>query len=108
MPDWASCRLKALETIAVMGLIASVNHLLNFVAPAFFMALGLALCARIFKQKKPGAQSFIAQVAINFILGSLVLLAGLWLFSRDGKMASYAALVGLSALCQWVLSRGWR
>ena len=91
-----------------MGLVASVNHLLNFVAPAFFLALGLAVCARIFKQNKAGAQSFIAQVAINFILGSLVLLAGLWLFSRDGKMASYASLVLVSAFCQWVLSRNWR
>ena len=91
-----------------MGLVASVNHFLNFIAPAFFMALGLALCARIFKQNKAGAQSFIVQVAINFILGCAVLLAGLWLFSRDGKMATYAALVCLSAFCQWVLSRGWR
>ena len=91
-----------------MDFVASINHLLNFVAPAFFLALGLALCARIFKQNKVGAQSFIEQVAINFILGSLVLLAGLWLFSRDGKMTSYASLVVLSALSQWVLSRAWR
>lgn len=91
-----------------MDFVASINHLLNFVAPAFFLALGLALCARIFKQNKAGAQSFIEQVAINFIFGSLVLLAGLWLFSRDGKMASYASLVVLSALSQWVLSRAWR
>ena len=91
-----------------MGAIESINHLLNFVAPAFFLALGLAVCARVFKQNKAGAQSFGLQVAINFIVGSLVLLAGLWLFSRDGKMLTYAALVGLSALCQWVLSRGWR
>ena len=97
-----------MESIAVMGLVASVNHFLNFIAPAFFMALGLALCARIFKQNKAEACSFIMQVAINFILGCVILLAGLWLFSRDGKMATYAALVGLSALCQWVLSRGWR
>ena len=91
-----------------MGLVESVNHLLNFLVPAFFLALGLALCARIFKQNKAGAQSFIAQVAINFILGSLVLWAGLWFFSRDGKMLSYASLVLVSAFCQWVLSRGWR
>ena len=82
--------------------------MLKFVAPAFCPAVGLALCARVFKQNKAGAQSFGLQVAINFIVGSLVLLAGLWLFSRDGKMLTYAALVGLSALCQWVLSRAWR
>lgn len=91
-----------------MDFVASVNHLLNFLAPAFFMAVGLAVCARIFKQNQPGAQSFIAQVAINFIFGSAALLAGLWLFSRDGKMISYALLVVTSACCQWVLSRAWR
>ena len=91
-----------------MDFVASVNHLLNFLAPAFFLALGLAVCARIFKKNKAGAQSFIVQVAINFILGAAVLLASLWLFSRDGKMLGYAALVCTSACCQWVLSRAWR
>ena len=90
-----------------MDFVASVNHLLNFVAPAFFLALGLAVCARIFKKNKAGAQSFIVQVAINFILGAAVLLASLWLFSRDGKMLGYTALVCTSACCQWVLSKAW-
>lgn len=97
-----------MESIAVMGLVASINHLLNFVAPAFFLALGMAVCARLFRQNKPQAYSFIAQVAINFILGCAALLLSLWLFSRDGKMLGYAALVGVSAFCQWVLSKGWR
>ncbi|KGH13856.1 MULTISPECIES: hypothetical protein [Comamonas] len=91
-----------------MDFVASVNHLLNFLAPAFFLALGLAICARVLKQNKAGAQSLIAQVAINFILGGAVLLLSLWLFSRDGKMLAYAALVCTSACCQWVLSRAWR
>lgn len=91
-----------------MDFVASVNHLLNFLAPAFFLALGLAICARFLKQNKAGAQPFIAQVAINFILGAAVLLVSLWLFSRDGKMLAYAALVCTSACCQWVLSRAWR
>ncbi|WP_255576216.1 hypothetical protein [Comamonas sp. Y33R10-2] len=97
-----------METIAVMDFVASVNHLANFAAPAFSLALGLAICAQIFQLNKAGAQSFIAQVAINFIMSSVVLWAGLWLFSRDGKMLSYAALIGASALCQWALSRTWR
>ncbi|WP_232538125.1 hypothetical protein [Comamonas testosteroni] len=97
-----------MESIVAMDFVASVNHLLNFLAPAFFLALGLAICARFLKQNKAGAQSFIAQVAINFILGAAVLLVSLWLFSRDGKMLAYAALVCTSACCQWVLSRAWR
>jgi hypothetical protein len=99
--------LKALESIVAMDFVASVNHLLNFVAPAFFSRWAWRLCS-LFKQNKAGAQSFIAQVAINFILGVAVLLASLWLFSRDGKMLGYAALVCTSACCQWVLSRAWR
>jgi hypothetical protein len=42
------------------------------------------------------------------VVGALVLLAGLWWFGRDAKMATYTALVLVMALCQWVLSRGWR
>lgn len=91
-----------------MGAVASVNHLLNFAAPAFFLAVGMVLCARVFKLNQASDLSWIAQAAINFIVGCGVLGIGLWWFGRDGKMASYAALVLSSALCQWVLSRGWR
>lgn len=91
-----------------MGAVASVNHLLNFAAPAFFLAAGMVLCARIFKLNSALTLSWKAQVAINFIVGCAVLAAGLWWFGRDGKMATYGALALSSALCQWVLSGGWR
>lgn len=91
-----------------MGAVASVNHLLNFAAPAFFLAAGMALYARLYKVNQAAALSWKAQVAINSIVGCAVLAVGMWWFGRDGKMASYAALVLSSALCQWVLSRGWR
>jgi hypothetical protein len=38
----------------------------------------------------------------------LLLAAGLVLFGNDGKMATYAAMVLVSAVCQWVLWRGWK
>jgi hypothetical protein len=41
-------------------------------------------------------------------VGTGVLVAGLVLFGRDGKMLSYAALVLTCASCQWALQRGWR
>ena len=91
-----------------MDVIASANHLLNFLAPALFLSPGLASVARLMQGKVPQALSWWAQVAINFMVGSAVLMAGLWWFGRDGKIATYAALVVLMALCQWVLSRGWR
>ena len=37
-----------------------------------------------------------------------MLLAGLWLLGRDGKVLTYAALVLATASCQWLLQRGWK
>lgn len=91
-----------------VDLLASVNHLLNWLAPAFFMALGMVSCARIFKMNQGAVLGYKAQIAINFAVGCLALLAGLWWLGRDGKMATYALLVLSSALCQWVLSKAWR
>ena len=87
-----------------------INQLLNFVAPAAFVALLLVLSVRLFsgffKSKRPSAHGWRAQTAIVFIAGVLLLLAGLVLFGRDGKMASYALLAVGAATCQWWLLRG--
>lgn len=90
-----------------MGVIASANHLLNFLAPALFLSLGLVLCARCIQGKIPQVLAWWCQAAINFVVGGAVLMSGLWWFGRDGKIATYAALVVLMALSQWVLVRGW-
>jgi hypothetical protein len=37
-----------------------------------------------------------------------VLASGLWWFGRDGKMATYTALVIAVATCQWLSGRAWR
>ena len=89
-----------------------LDHLLNFFAPAAAVALLLVLMSRFFSRflvsKKPLAQSIFGQTAIIFIVNVLVLAAGLVLLGNDGKMATYAAMVLASAVCQWVLWRGWR
>ena len=87
------------------------NHILNFLAPAAWVALLLVLLARIpirfFKPKVTPSQAIYRQAAIIFILNAAILIAGLVLFKNDGKMATYAAMVLGSALCQWVMWRGW-
>jgi hypothetical protein len=89
-----------------------LDHILNFLAPAAAVALLLVLISRFFSRflasKKPLAQSIFGQAAIIFIVNVLLLAAGLVLFGNDGKMATYAAMVLASAVCQWVLWRGWR
>lgn len=82
-----------------------ILHLLNFAAPAFFMALLLASMARAMFGKGASARSFWAQVGLNFVVGVAVLFVGLWVTGRDGKMATYAALVVVCGSTQWFLSR---
>ena len=85
-----------------------ILHLLNFVAPAFFVALMLAVMARFMFGKAASTRGFWLQVALNFAIGSAVLAIGLGLTGRDGKMVTYAALVVACGSAQWWLSRGWR
>jgi hypothetical protein len=91
-----------------MGFLDAANHLLNFFAPAAFMALLVALSSLFFKSNKPFAQRYIAEAAINFVACAVVLLAGLWFFGNDGKMATYSAMVLVSATVQWVVLKAWR
>ena len=91
-----------------MDLLELLNHLLNFLAPALWMAVLVTLAARFFKKKGSAAPSVWAQSAINFIVTGSVLGLGLWFFGRDGKMATYSAMALLCATSQWFMLRGWR
>ena len=88
-----------------MGAIELFYHLLNFIAPALAVAGLLAAVAPWFSKKRPSLRNFIGMIAINSVAGTVVLAAGLWFFGRDGKMASYAALVLACASTQWWLLR---
>lgn len=90
-----------------MGPLDILNHLLNFVAPAAFVAQLLVLGGRLLGAKG-GALAGWRQWAVVFVVGLVVLAAGLALWGRDGKMLTYAALVVATATCQWVLVRGWK
>ncbi len=91
-----------------MGPLDLLLHLLNFVAPALFTGVVLALLARFVLRHKSARLSLPLQAAINSIAGMAVLAAGLWYFGRDGKMATYAALVVVCAASQWLAGRHWR
>lgn len=91
-----------------MDLPDIVNHLLNFLAPALMVAVVVTVAARLFVRNRPSILAPWAQVATNFIVCGLALAVGLWFFGRDGKVASYAAMVLCCATCQWVMHKGWR
>ncbi|MDE2413175.1 MAG: hypothetical protein KGM60_00265 [Comamonadaceae bacterium] len=91
-----------------MNPLAAINHLLNFAAPALVVAVLLVACGHIFMRKMAAAHGWIALIAINFVVGCGVLVAGLLLLGRDGMVATYAALVLACASSQWLLLRAWR
>ena len=90
-----------------MGLFELINHLLNFVAPALTVGFLVALLAPALRGPRP-ARGRLAQASLNAAAGVLALVGGLWFFGNDGKMATYAAMLGLIASSQWWAGRGWK
>ncbi|MEJ8854315.1 hypothetical protein WKW79_07030 [Variovorax robiniae] len=91
-----------------MSALDLLNHLLNFVAPAFFVAAVLALLAGFLMPKRAEAPARWVQFAINLVAGIAVLAGGLAWFGHDGMMVTYAALVVVCGTGQWLLAQGWR
>lgn len=91
-----------------MGPIDTLWHLLSFVAPALAVAAAVALLAPLLLRRGADGRHWLGQAAINSVAGIGALVAGLWWFGVDGKMASYGALVGAVATSQWICSRAWR
>ncbi len=91
-----------------MGFVAFINHAANFLYPALGLSIAVSLFSMIFKQNRPLVTGFIGFVAINFAVCAVTLIVGLIVFERDGKMATYGAMVAASATCAWVLRGLWR
>ncbi len=91
-----------------MGALDTINHLLNFGAPAAALAVALPFVARALFATNVPSQSLVVQTAVNFAACSMALLAGLWLSGRDGTMATYAAMALAGATSQWLMRRGWK
>jgi amino acid permease len=88
-----------------MSVLALLNHALNFLAPALWLALLMPVASLIFMKKRHAALKITAQVALLFVVGVVVLVLGLVVFSRDGKMLTYLALVLAIATGQWAMQR---
>ena len=88
-----------------MGAVDFIVHLLNFAAPAVFIALLVTLIARVLVRKQAVALVWHAQTAINLVVCLILMLAGLWYFGRDGAIASYTAMVLGCATSQWWMLR---
>lgn len=91
-----------------MGPLDFLLHFFGFVAPALALGLAMPVAGRLLLRRHRVARSYGAQAALVTAVGIAVLAVGLWYFGRDGKMATYAALVAAAASAQWVLAGAWR
>ena len=80
-----------------MGILGGLLHLANFVAPALGVGVFLSLLSWVLRpggRSSPRAwQQAWGLLVWTSLAGLLVLTLGLVYFGRDGKMATYAALV---------------
>jgi hypothetical protein len=88
-----------------MTVLAFFGHLANFVVPALAVAALLAAAARLRPGGRRGRHGFWRHVACSSLVGTAVLLVGLWWSGRDGKMATYAALVLAQGTIAWWFHR---
>jgi len=88
-----------------MGPLDALWHVLNLLTPALGMGLIAPALAKLLWRKDLRGVRWWALARWTAAAGALALLAGLVLTGRDGRMATYAAMVLASALALWW--RGW-
>jgi hypothetical protein len=84
-----------------MGPLDAIWHLLNFLAPAMAVAWITTALAKLLWRRELAPASWRRLLLASSAAALLALVAGLALFGRDGKMATYGALVAATALALW-------
>lgn len=84
----------------------ALTHLLNFLAPACGVGLLMGVAEVLAHRRQGGGQGWMRQLAVAWAqhtaVGGAVLMLGLALLERDGKMLTYVALVlSLGLLAAW-------
>lgn len=84
-----------------MGLLGALWHLLNFVAPALGVGVLTTVLAKLTWRRQLRTVAWRPLLQWACAAGLVALLAGLVVFGRDGRMATYGLLVGSTALALW-------
>jgi hypothetical protein len=90
-----------------MSFFDLLNHLVNFALPAVSLGVMVPLFSRLIWRKTAVKRPLKSQIVITSLACLAVLIAGLVIFSTDGKMATYGAMVTIAAICQ-LWHQGWR
>jgi hypothetical protein len=89
-----------------VGLLDAIWHLLNFFAPALGVGLLAPALAKLLWRRELKSARWSRLLLWCGSSCAVVLLAGLVFFGRDGKVATYAAMVAACALSLWWIGFG--
>ena len=84
-----------------MGPLDALWHLLNLFAPAFGLGFIAAALAKLLWRNELRAAGWLRLGLVASLACTAALLAGLLGFGRDGKMATYGAMVLATAAALW-------
>ena len=84
-----------------MGPIDALWHLGNLLVPALGLAALSAALAKLLWRRELVAVGWRALAASAAVANAAIVVAGLVVFGRDGRMATYAAMVVVCALTLW-------
>ena len=86
-----------------MTFLAALWHLVGFFAPALGVGLLAASASKLIWRGELRSVSWLRLAAPAVGGCSLALIAGLLWFGRDGRMATYGAMVLVCAICLWAV-----
>lgn len=84
-----------------MTFFALLNHVLGLLLPALGVAAVLMAAPRLWPRVRKGRWALKTEAVLLVASGLLVLLGGLAVFGRDGKMLTYTALVVVMGTLAW-------
>ncbi|HSW06118.1 hypothetical protein [Aquabacterium sp.] len=84
-----------------MGVIDAFWHLLNLLAPAIGMGMIAAAAAKLLWHRELKAVRWRRLALWSSAACAVVLIAGLVITGRDGRMGTYAAMVPACAAALW-------
>lgn len=88
-----------------MNFFALLAHLAGFLAPALVVGLILWLAPQWSRKGRGARGSHRIDLTVLVVAGAAVLFGGLVYFGRDGKIATYAAMVLVQGTLGWWMRR---
>lgn len=81
--------------------LAFLNHLVNFFVPAVALGAMAAALAKLAWRADLASQAWWRMATLAAAANAVVTVAGLVWFGRDGRVATYAAMVLATAITLW-------